>query len=363
MIDTTVLDFAATHDDYLSTWMQKVSRSFALMIPWLEAPLDRYLATAYLLCRVADNVEDCWQPAAWKAARFAEVELLLAQPHLAGEVLSGWQGEDWPGLTPDEQQLMGLAGQDLWQIYAGIPPAARTIVHRWIREMVQGMSQLDRPDKAPYFVDRAGLQVLARPADYNHYCYIVAGTVGYLSTELVVQHYHLPDHVARRLLLNCEACGRSLQKVNIVKDFARDLERGISYLPAQWLEEVAFAPLSLQGAPAAWTQKLVEDLLAELQDATNYLLTLPYEAVGYRMTGLLSLLPTYQTLLLAAQRQDTLFTAEHQVKISRQTMAQCLEDARQMVADNPQVLQYSRRLDRAIRATFNGAKGAASQLD
>ena len=44
---------------YLTTTMGRVSRSFALVVPWLEDPLQDYIATAYLLCRVLDNIEDC----------------------------------------------------------------------------------------------------------------------------------------------------------------------------------------------------------------------------------------------------------------------------------------------------------------
>ena len=64
---------------YLDIWMSKVSRSFALVVPWLEEPLNHLLATAYLLCRVADNIEDSRQPFVWKEQRFHEflLEMLL----------------------------------------------------------------------------------------------------------------------------------------------------------------------------------------------------------------------------------------------------------------------------------------------
>jgi len=218
--------------------------------------------------------------------------------------------------------------------------------------MVEGMSRLDAPERAPHFVERQGVQVLARETDYNQYCYVVAGTVGYMSTELVIQQYGLGDGLAERLLASCEACGRGLQKTNIVKDFAKDLGRGISYLPDQWLQEVDFAPLSLRGAPPAWSWKIINNVLEELQEATDYLVTLPYEAGGYRMASLMSLLPAYQTILLAAQQQSNLFTPNHHVKISRQTMMQAIQEAQTMVTDNGAVLAYSRRLEQEVRATF-----------
>jgi phytoene/squalene synthetase len=195
--------------------------------------------------------------------------------------------------------------------------------------------------------------VLAQEIDYNRYCYIVAGTVGYMSTELVVQQYRLPDKVAHRLLDTCEACGRSLQKINIVKDFARDLERRVCYLPDEWLQEIGYTPLLLRGAPPTWIRKVVMDILHELEVATDYLTVLPYQAAGYRMAGLLSLLPTYQTLLLAAQQQAKLFTGKHHFKISRLAMAQCIWDARRMVSNNQAVRQVSQQLSQAIIANFD----------
>ena len=38
--------------------LKKVSRTFALTIPLLPSPLDDYISNAYLLCRIADTVED-----------------------------------------------------------------------------------------------------------------------------------------------------------------------------------------------------------------------------------------------------------------------------------------------------------------
>jgi hypothetical protein len=82
------------------------------------------------------------------------------------------------------------------------------------------------------------------------------------------------------------------------------------------------------------------------------LLALPYSALGYRMASLLCLLPAYQTLLLAAEQQEKLFTPYHQVKISHQAMGRCLLDARSMVKDNQAIGRYSRGLEQAIDATF-----------
>ena len=68
---------------YLEQQLDKVSRSFAILIPYIEVPLRHYLGVAYLLCRVADNVEDCGQPQAWKKERLDEFMHLLQEPQQA----------------------------------------------------------------------------------------------------------------------------------------------------------------------------------------------------------------------------------------------------------------------------------------
>jgi farnesyl-diphosphate farnesyltransferase len=173
-----------------------------------------------------------------------------------------------------------------------------------------------------------------------------------MATDLVVVHYGLAEDVTTKLLATCEACGRGLQKTNILKDFAEDLGRGVSYLPYTWHREADFAPLSLAGAPMQWKKKVIEDIVRELHDATEYVLALPYHASGYRMASLMSLLPSYQTLLFAAKRHDTLFTSEHHVRISRLTMAKCQWDAQSMLTDNDAVRRYSRRLEGEIDAAM-----------
>jgi farnesyl-diphosphate farnesyltransferase len=196
------------------------------------------------------------------------------------------------------------------------------------------------------------VEVLNTEIDYNAYCYYVAGTVGHLSTDLVIQHYGLADGIANQLKQNCEACGRGLQKTNIVKDFAQDLKRGVSYIPATWLQEIDYSPLALQGAPPVWTAKVLHDVLAELKAATAYVLALPYEAVGYRIASLLCLLPAYETLALAKERSEQLFTAAHQVKISRPTMLKCVERAKTMVKDNRAIIAYGQQRQQTIGQTW-----------
>jgi farnesyl-diphosphate farnesyltransferase len=239
----------------------------------------------------------------------------------------------------------------LWQIYAQIPEWARTSIARWAAVMAKGMEMVIDPGRRDIFILQDGVRLPAQEVDYDQYCYYVAGTVGHMITELAVGHYGLKGDNAQRLLLNSEASGRALQKINIVKDFAEDLKRGDCFLPDSWLGEIDYAPLALEGAPLAWKEKVLTNVLAEFEDSIDYVLELPYSAVGFRKASLLMMLPGYQTLLLAAQNHQQLFTPRHKIKISRRTMAKCLLDAQTMVNKNEAILAYSQ----AIRVELSKA--------
>jgi phytoene/squalene synthetase len=344
---------SAEKTTYLSERMAEVSRSFALVVRCLETPLDDYMATAYLLCRVADNFEDCTRSASWKQSRFAEFTDLLHRPGTAEDVLAEWERLEWPGLTPDESRMMGLAtGPPLWDIYERMDGDATQSIRRWVSTMARGMVDPDDPHATPHAANDNGKRYLATVSDYNEYCYYVAGTVGHLATELVAQHHGFTTQILDDLRMLSGACGRGLQKTNIVKDFKDDLRRGISYLPGTWLADADFEPLHLKGASMKWTRMVIQDLIGELRDAIEYVLRLPTDARGYRMASLLCLSPAYETVLQAAQRHDELFTNRHHVKISRLTMVQCQSDARTMLSDNEVIREFGRRMQERIEAAY-----------
>ncbi|MBD2596762.1 squalene/phytoene synthase family protein [Nostoc spongiaeforme FACHB-130] len=338
---------------YVEEFMNKVSRSFAVVTPYLEEPLDAFMSTAYLIFRVADNIEDCLQEFEWQKARFSEFKQLLKEPTLAANILSSWSLANWSGLNSDEQQLMTVEnGLMLWQIYALIPDEIREIIARWATAMVDGIEQLFDDQQKPVMVKRNGVRILAEENDYSCYCYFVAGTVGLMGTELAIDHYQFNVDTAKRLLAHSQTCGQALQKTNIVKDFPQDLANGICYLPDVWMQEVDGLPLLLEGAPKKWTQKVLDNVMTEINNSVSYVMDIPYEAVGYRLASLMCLLPAYQTLLSAAQQYEQLFTRNHQVKISRSCFSKCMEDAKFMVSDNNALLEYSQKLQTSVSIAF-----------
>ncbi len=342
-----------TEKAYLSNYMNKVSRSFALVAPQIESPLNDYMAVAYLICRVVDNIEDCVIPHQDKQTRFAQFTTLLNYPEQAVDILTNWDQANWDGLSGNEIELMTIDnGRMLWQIYVQIPPAYRTSIQKWASEMAFGMALVTNLDDNTFFTTRHQIRLPLTAVNYNKYCYYVASTVGNMITELAITHYNITANDKQKLLTYSEICGRALQKTNIIKDFAKDLARGDCFLPDEWLQQVDYAPFALQDVPFWWKKMVLLDVLNELDNSVNYVTSLPKTAVGYRKAGLLMMLPAYQTLLLAAKQYPTLFTSNHAVKISRPTMGKCLLQAQTMATNDEAIHSYAQDVSQQIKQTL-----------
>ena len=202
---------------YLAAYMKGVSRSFSLVAPEVDSPLDDYLATAYLICRVVDNIEDTLQPFEWQQARFADFADLLNIPQRAEEILSSWNAHEWPGLTDSEKEMMtSKEGLMLWEIYAQIPEIYRAPIRHWATVMAFGMERSGNPHTSDYFFNHGDVRLPIQESDFDLYCFYVAGTVGRMITDLAVLFYEVGDYAAQILTDGSDACGRALQKTNIV---------------------------------------------------------------------------------------------------------------------------------------------------
>lgn len=327
--------------NYVSNALTGVSRSFALVIPTLEEPLDHIVGVAYLICRVCDNIEDCVQSLEWKKERWVEMRLLLESSEQALEVLQHWETLDWPGLTDEERALMGRGGEALWEIFAQLPKEDSAVVLKWVVEMAEGMEWMLSPESPQ--VQREGVAVLRDLNAFDRYCYYVAGTVGQMCTGLTTRYYGLSQENCQHLESLANAFGRALQKTNILKDFARDLQRGACYFPNTWMEKANNSPLRLEGAPRMWKAQVIRNILGELDDAVEYIASLPLEAAGYRTFCLRAVLPAYQTMICAVSKLDSLFTKSHQCKIDKSVMFQCLEDAEEFTKNNALLLEARKK--------------------
>ncbi|XP_021958569.1 squalene synthase 1 [Folsomia candida] len=123
--------------------------------------------------------------------------------------------EDWVlpgfGANPNEVKLLKEYG-NLAKCYNSLHPTHQGVIRDAIKEMGFGMNQ---------FLD----EDIVSLAQYNKYCYYVAGLVGINAIELsilskVCAPFSIPDETKRSL---CISAGLLLQKVNIIRDIREDL--------------------------------------------------------------------------------------------------------------------------------------------
>ncbi|HYN21228.1 MAG TPA: squalene/phytoene synthase family protein, partial [Thermoanaerobaculia bacterium] len=204
------------------------SRTFALAIPLLPQPTRQEVTLSYLLFRIADTFEDA---TAWPALRRREALDLFARllerpdPAEVRQVSRRWAAEV-PCEQPAYQEL--LAEMPLvFDEFLALSPAAIELIRTHSLRTTRGMAA---------FVSRItpeGELRLESLEDLRQYCYVVAGIVGELLTELFLLDYPDLNPVAGALRERSRPFGEALQLVNILKDSAADATQGRRYLPAE----------------------------------------------------------------------------------------------------------------------------------
>jgi farnesyl-diphosphate farnesyltransferase len=301
-----------TADAFGRAILPSVSRTFALSIRFLPGELGAAVRCAYLICRIADTIEDAPSiGAARKAELLDELAALFDDPSVALR-LSSSAGD----LGGDRAHVELVRNADLvFAAYRDLPPATRQHVSRWVREMIRGMRKF----------------VLAYPQgiriqtvdEYKEYCYYVAGTVGYLVTDLWREHSSSIS--ARRyeaLRARCAAFAEALQTINVLRDVARDARQENSiYVPDELLRAHGSTHATIldpaHGANnRAALSPLVQLAWRDLDEARTYLLTIPRRAVAIRFSCVLPLVFAYATLR-DLTRVPGAFLRHDAVKISR----------------------------------------------
>ena len=268
--------------------LPKVSRTFALGITFLDEPWCQWVRTSYLLCRIADTVEDA--PGLSLAARRALFDTFV------GSLGSG-DGSAFLALArrlPDDDEGELARGLDrVLSVYSSFPPDVRTRIARWVEEMAEGM--------LAYAASFDAGTPIRDEADLLRYCHFVAGTVGQLLTDLFVLGSDRVRERETELRAEAESFGLLLQLTNIAKDLEEDLARGACFVPQSILERRWVPRDELFGLFAEHrTGMVVRDLVAMAREylpaAHRYVHALPAEELSIRRFCTLPLSLAMRTL-------------------------------------------------------------------
>ncbi|HEX4406448.1 MAG TPA: squalene/phytoene synthase family protein [Polyangia bacterium] len=209
----------------LQALLQKTSRTFALTIPLLPEPLQTEVATAYLLFRIIDTFEDA---ARWEATRRTEaLSLFIALMEGEARDVDGSVAK-WLVSPPLDHagylELLAATPRVIaW--HRGLRPAASELVRKHLIRSARGMiSIVER-------TDASGVLQMQTLQDLRDYCFIVAGIVGEMLTELFILQSPPLKLVSGELRARAVEFGEALQLVNILKDARPDADEGRVYLP------------------------------------------------------------------------------------------------------------------------------------
>ena len=292
--------------------LPRVSRTFALGIKILPPKLEPPVRVGYLLCRIADTIEDDLALAPERKAELLD-ELLACfdEPRRADEYglcVAELSAND------DYLELVATTGQ-VFLTYRMLDAPTRAILRRWIGEMIGGMRRF-------VFAHRYGIRI-ASVAEFREYCYVVAGTVGHLLTELWHEHSGaVGKGTYARLLEDCEAFGEALQTVNIIKDIAWDAEQeNAIFIPAELLSAVGSGHDAIlhEDRRVANRDALVPLMRLAQEDierALRYIEAIPAAAMRVRLFCVLPVLFAIATMR-ELERSDEMLVPGGAVKITR----------------------------------------------
>ena len=312
--DVVQMESGVSDEAYQDHILPHVSRTFALTIPQLPPALRTPVTTAYLLCRIADTIED--EPALSADETFGFLQRFAAVVSGTGEAAPLAQelaGRLSSRTLPPEHDLVRHM-ERVVRVTASLDEPQRAAIQRCVEVMCHGMH---------HFQHTASVRGLARSSDMDSYCYYVAGVVGEMLTELFCGYSPtiMRQHAALRDLAPSFAQG--LQMTNILKDFWEDRSRGACWLPQEVFirHGVDLARLSPEHYDArfhAGVLELIGVAHTHLRNALAYTLLIPAEEAGIRRFCLWAV--GLALLTLRKIQRNPRFIAGEQVKVSRQAV-------------------------------------------
>lgn len=300
---------------YQDAILPGVSRTFALTIPQLPQALRAAITNAYLLCRIADTIEDEMDLPleAIQAHHDRFIAVVRGQADAAAfahEVVPLVA----PRALPAERELMVNIPRVLDVTYS-FNDRQRQALARCVAIMCHGMPDYQRRKSV------AGLRDLP---DMDRYCYYVAGVVGEMLTELFCDYSDEMRAKSQEMMRLAPSFGQGLQMVNILKDFWEDRrEKGVCWMPQEVFRRHGVELARVQAdRPRPGFAEAYRELIgvahAHLRNALEYTLLIPSHEAGIRRFCLWALGLAVLTLRKIHATPD--FISGRDVKVTRRTV-------------------------------------------
>ena len=311
--------------EYQAYALGRVSRTFALTIPQLPPEVRFVIGNAYLLCRIADTIEDSPElDVSTKRQflnRFADVVRSKESAEAFAADLAPLLSD---GTKIDDKDLVSNSSVVV-RFHQQTPPSQCDPVAKCVETMCRGMSE---------FVD-TGIDGLPDLAQVDRYCYFVAGVVGEMITEVLCDYS--ADIASRRdeIFSLSSQFGCGLQLINIIKDHNEDKKRGVSWLPRSILDRSPeHGSSQLQASTNADPRivKLLGIARSRLEKSLHYITHIPIREIGVRR--FLGWTLAFACLTLRRIHAKPNFRKGDEVKISRRQLFRSISAVNVAVRSN-----------------------------
>ncbi|MBE9563116.1 MAG: squalene/phytoene synthase family protein, partial [Proteobacteria bacterium] len=192
----------SSDEAYQNHILPGVSRTFALTIPQLPSDLCKVVSNGYLLCRIADTIED--EPDLTPIQKrqfsqeFTKVVAGESEPNLLSQSLYPLLSDST--LAAEKDLIFNLAS--VIRLTHSFNSSQRNALYQCVKIMAKGMAE---------FQQNSSLNGLNDLEEMDRYCYYVAGVVGEMLTELFCDYSPQIAHNKKLLQDLAVSFGQALQ--------------------------------------------------------------------------------------------------------------------------------------------------------
>ncbi len=312
--------------------VRAVSRTFALSIERLPKGLRDMVATAYLLFRVSDCLEDNNYLVAPQKAELLHLWTRVLADSMPVDALTGkiHQLDE-----SDPEVYVAKHAGELIDALRRFPEPIQEIITKHVNDTSLGMArwQTNGPE-------------VRNEEEMDDYMHQVAGRVGYLLTDLFAWYSPVINERKEKLLPLARHFGLALQTVNIIRGLRKDYERGWVYVPRTFYEPLGLTRDDLFSPEHAVQilqviQRLADKAETHLQYGLNYITNLPKWLHGLRLACMWPLLFAVRTLAVSRDNIDVIIS---EAKITRPEVKKIIRETTLLGWSNNWLTSYYNRL-------------------
>ncbi|MCX8197092.1 MAG: squalene/phytoene synthase family protein [Candidatus Micrarchaeota archaeon] len=308
-----------------------VSRSFSLCIRILPKPLNEQMMVSYLFFRILDTIEDSSAPVPVKIKLFRQTILAFQAPRAEKSKIRACKEQLLSQLDYTYEKVLLENFESVVHVFSLQPRPVQLAIIKHGKTMAKGMVKFQRKKIKTF-------------ADQNHYSYYVAGIIGYLFNELLFLNGVVSAALKKKLRLYAKRFGLALQKINILRDIAFDIQQNRHYWPELLMRKygLSYKTLCLSEKRQAALKVLraqIRNALNYLYSAMKYVLLLPKKAIRVRMFCLIPLFMAIESYAKCIDNHD-LFDPAKKVKITRQQVYEIVSKSQLWGTSNEKLINW-----------------------